>query len=71
MRNYPRSYFIKNISDISKILKQGSLNNDLNGLNSWVSKNAGPIPFEKMPDRVVHIIEQMIYEKSKDSLTEI
>ena len=58
--NYPRGYPILDISDISNILLKDATALDSAKLNAWIDLMVGPLPADKMPERVAAIIEEMI-----------
>lgn len=60
LTSYPRGYPLQNISDVSGILFKDAQASDGGKLNDWIDRNVGPLPPEKMPERVVAIIEEMI-----------
>jgi hypothetical protein len=61
----PRSYPLKDVSDISDILLKDAKTSDRTKLNSWIDLNVGPLPPEKMPERVAAIVEKMITTASR------
>ena len=44
----------------SNILFKDAQTSDTGKLNDWIDRNIGPLPAEKMPERVVAIIDEMI-----------
>lgn len=61
--SYPRSYLLQDVSDTSGILHKDAQTLDSDKLNDWISINAGPLPADKMPERVADIVVEMISEK--------
>ena len=57
--SYPRGYMLDDIGDFSSILVNDSGNTSPEILTNWIKVNAGPFPAEKMPARVVDVIESM------------
>ena len=62
LESYPRSHSLLELKNISKILSSDHLEVNRNALDSWIDSMLGPLPAEKMPDRVVSIINKMIAE---------
>jgi hypothetical protein len=60
LKNYPRSIYLNNISEIKQLLNYESKHLDLNSLNKWISFNSGPTPAEDMPKRVVKAVDEML-----------
>jgi hypothetical protein len=60
LTSYPRAYLLKDISDVSDILLKDAQALDRGKLNDWIDLNVGPLPPEKMPERVAAIIDDMI-----------
>jgi hypothetical protein len=69
LTSYPRSYFLQDISGLSDILKKDAQTSDSTKLNAWVDLNVGPLPPEKMPERVEAIVEEMIAGSNRPVLT--
>jgi len=62
LTTYPRGYSLIDVSDISAILEKNAQMADSGKLAQWLDLNAGPLPSEKMPERVAAIVEEMISE---------
>jgi len=60
LKKYPRGYHLLDTSDLSDILIKDAERFDNSKLSSWISLMAGPLPPEKMPDRVFAIIYDMV-----------
>jgi hypothetical protein len=60
LESYPKGYSLLDVRDTSKILRADLVETDREALNVWIQSMVGPLPSEKMPDRVVSIIENMI-----------
>lgn len=60
--NYPRSYPLHNVADVSSILifDSAKYESDKRALSQWIDMNVGPLPSGKMPDRVVDIVGRLI-----------
>lgn len=58
--SYPRSHLLEDISDLTKILLMDAQTVDRKKLNEWIDLNVGPLPPEKMPERVAATVEEMI-----------
>lgn len=58
--DYPRSYKLSDISEVSDILNNAAQISNEEDLNDWIENMSGPLPADKMPERVVSIIEDMI-----------
>jgi hypothetical protein len=68
LTSYPRGYFLKSISDISGILEKDAQTADSGKLAQWIGLNAGPLPPEDMPERVVAVVEEMIATSNRPNL---
>ncbi len=64
--NYPRSHVLEDISDVTDFLHKNAQYPDAANLEKWINLNVGPLPTEKMPDRVVAIVEAMLSERNSD-----
>jgi len=60
LTSYPRGHYVKDIVDIPVILKNDIQNFDGDKFSKWLDLNAGPLPPERMPERTVNIITEMI-----------
>jgi hypothetical protein len=60
LKAYPRSYFLYDLSNILSILEKDLQIPNGVKLFEWIYLNAGPLPPEKMPERVAEVIEKMI-----------
>jgi hypothetical protein len=63
LTSYPRGYLLQDISDVSDILLKDERASDSGKLSEWIDLNVGPLPPEKMPERVVDIIDKMINDR--------
>ncbi len=59
LMNYPRGYFLRNISEVASILAADSSFSKSKELRNWIAENAGPLPFDDMPQRVVSVVNKM------------
>lgn len=62
LTSYPRGHLLEDVSDVAGILHKNAQTSDSSKLNDWISLNVGPLPPEKMPERVAAIVEEMIAE---------
>ena len=69
LTGYPRSYPLKDISDVSDILLKDAQTSESAKLNSWINLNVGPLPPEKMPERVATVVDDMTASASRLGLT--
>ena len=60
LKSYPRTRSLRHMTDISSLIEQESTDVDPVAVNQWCYANAGPMPAEQMPDRVVAVMDQMI-----------
>jgi hypothetical protein len=60
LASYPRAYSLKCISEVSAILNRDLQDIHSDNLRNWSELNIGPLPFEKMPERVVNILDDMM-----------
>jgi len=59
MTSYPRGYVLRDLSDLSDLLRKGQ-EVDSKAIDDWITVNAGPLPAETMPDRVADIVLKLI-----------
>lgn len=59
LTGYPRSHMLADLRRTREIMTRAK-EYDEAALRKWLDDNAGPLPVESMPDRVVDIIERMI-----------
>lgn len=69
LASYPRGYPLQDISDVSDILLKDAQASDSGKLNDWINLNVGPLPPEKMPERVAAIVDNLIANASRQELT--
>ena len=60
LTSYPQGYLLDDVADVSAILLKNAQTSDDGKLKEWIDLNVGPLLPEKMPERVVDIIKQMI-----------
>lgn len=65
--DYPRSHVLEDISNVTDFLHKNTQYPNAANLNKWIGLNVGPLPPEKMPDRVAAIVEAMLSECNSDS----
>lgn len=65
LTGYPRSYLLQDISNVSDIMLKDAQTSDSGKLNDWIDLNVGPLPPEKMPERVTAIVDEMIATASR------
>ncbi len=59
LMSYPRGYLLKDISEVSAILDGDLSFSKIEELGAWTSENAGPLPFNDMPQRVLSVVNRM------------
>jgi hypothetical protein len=64
LKAYPRSYLLRDLADFGRLMEADAANLDTNAVADWIAHNAGPMPAEHMPRRVVEVIETMVGEAS-------
>lgn len=69
LTSYPRGYLLEDVSDVVDILYKIAHTSDSGKLNDWINLNVGPLPPEKMPERVAAIVEEMIAGAKRQELT--
>jgi hypothetical protein len=69
LTSYPRGYLFEDVSDVVDILYKIAQTSDSGKLNDWINLNVGPLPPEKMPERVAAIVEEMIAETNRQDLS--
>lgn len=60
LTSYPRGYLLKDISEVTDILDGDLSFSKIEELGAWISENAGPLPFNDMPQRVVSVVNRML-----------
>ncbi|MHB8820165.1 MAG: hypothetical protein ACYC58_00575 [Pseudomonadaceae bacterium] len=60
LTSYPRGYLLDDVGSVSGLLARDFESLNLDNLTQWIKLNTGPFPAEKMPERVVDIIDEMI-----------
>jgi hypothetical protein len=63
LMSYPRGYLVKDISEVAAILDNDASFSEIADLQAWISENAGPFPFNEMPQRVVVVVNKMLEQK--------
>jgi hypothetical protein len=56
LTSYPRSHVLRDVNDISRILRDEDANHDRTALDGWITRNAGPLPATLMPSRVAEFV---------------
>lgn len=65
LTSYPRGYMLQDVASVSDILRKDSEHFDPQAINDWIAVNAGPLPAEKMPERVADIVASMIRDATE------
>ncbi len=65
LKSYPRANLINNLTGINEILTRTSSFNNIEDTLSWINTNSGPLPSEKMPERVTENVLQLIESSPK------
>ncbi len=68
LTSYPQGYFLEDVADVTDILLKNAQSSVRRKLKDWIELNVGPLPPEKMPERVVDIIQEMISVKRSKEL---
>jgi hypothetical protein len=63
--SYPRARNLCDIDHVTQLLHEERYHLKSKDVMSWITDNAGPMPAEDMPVRVVDAIEQLILDKSQ------
>ncbi len=58
--SYPRAIVLHNIQDLTSLLNDDECSKNIQACNDWFVTNAGPLPSEDMPYRVVNNIIELI-----------
>lgn len=69
LTSYPRGYLLQDISNVSDILLRDAQTSDSGKLKYWIDLNVGPLPPEKMPERVAAIVDEMIAAAGRKEFT--
>jgi hypothetical protein len=59
---YPRGHILKDVREVAEILRRDAESLDLARLREWIDSNGGPLPAERMPERVADLVQEMIDE---------
>jgi hypothetical protein len=62
LTSYPRGHALRDLANVSTILKEDAERFDQEAVEEWMAMNSGPLPASEMPRRVVAIIESMAAE---------
>jgi len=62
--SYPRASLLSDVRDLSSLLENGQAGFDPVHVRQWIEHNAGPLPPEEMPDRVVEVVLSLIEENA-------
>ena len=60
LESYPRGYLLKDVRDVESIVRADLERLDREKLHQWASANVGPLPSERMPERVGDLVVKMI-----------
>jgi len=63
LTTYPRSRYLKNLSEIQSILDEEQKSLLTAKVYEWINDNSGPMPSEDMPKRVIDAMCQMLDKK--------
>lgn len=69
LTTYPLGITLKKIDDFNYLLNNLLSIDTNNDLNDWINTNSGPLPAEKMPERVKSIVFNIINNKSLRDFT--
>jgi hypothetical protein len=59
LMDYPRSSLLNDVRTALSSIKEIE-SNPAQGLSTWITNNAGPLPADEMPNRVVNVIVQLV-----------
>lgn len=57
---YPRARYLDDVRNLNSLLLDEQAAFDQQELEAWIKENAGPLPSEKMPERVAELMVEMI-----------
>lgn len=60
LTSYPRGYILKNVADVSCVLREDAQTKKDGIIKEWMDLNVGPLPAELVPERVAAIVDSMI-----------
>jgi hypothetical protein len=60
LETYPRGYLLKDVREAAHLLRADAERLDRQKLHQWAVANAGPLPSERMPERVADLVAKMI-----------
>lgn len=63
LKSFPKGHELFDIQDLSTSLRSTLLDSNDSNLKEWIDINAGPVPFEEMPKRVVSLMQDMMSEQ--------
>lgn len=59
LTSYARHRPLTDLGDFDRLLKSENTQLDVGSARAWIDDNAGPLPSDAMPDRVVDVIQQL------------
>jgi hypothetical protein len=59
LESYPFAAVVRDLNEVSAILKASHRNIDRDDIAAWIKLNSGPMPAEDMPGRVVRVIADL------------
>ena len=60
INSYPNRYKFNSLNELNEILQNKKFKNLENQIGVWIEDNAGPLPPEDFPIRVLNIIQSII-----------
>lgn len=60
LTSYPRAHFLRSVDMFNSLLTDEQRSENWGRTTDWIEQNAGPLPSEDMPYRVVSVVEAMV-----------
>lgn len=67
LTQYPRAKAIFDISDFNSLLASAQADRDTEKTIQWIERNAGPLPAERMPERVAEVCAALVEGKGREA----
>jgi hypothetical protein len=65
MTQYPRARYLDDPDHLQTLLDEEAGSLDVDAVHNWISENVGPLPANRMPDRVAEILDTLRLDGAK------
>jgi hypothetical protein len=69
LTSYPRSAAVKDLGQVNELVAKVTRDFDVDAARRWIADNAGPLPADRMPSRVAHILAGLIERAEQNQTT--